>query len=525
MNVLEKFKALFDGLDRVHGKYEIDHDLSSRQEKVQGKAVTIKAPVTIDLFQKHVDGQQGLGIVPIRDDQKCVFGALDIDEYDLDLVALNEEMINLGLPMVMCRTKSGGAHCYLFTSEPIRADILQKKLGEFAEALGFPKIEIFPKQKKLRSNDIGNWINLPYFDAVSGEFDRFAYDAKNKPIMDIAKFVEYGEKMRIDLDELKAIKVEKKKMPFGDGPPCLQTLASRGFPEGTRNTGLFNMGVYARKKFGDDWEDEILAINYKYMEPSLGNQEVQTVIKTLSRKDYGYTCEQEPLCSVCHKEACFGRKYGIGGGDGGAELETMLGSLRKSYSTDMYGEEIQDDMTVWFLDVDGVELQLSTMDLFSQERFRTKCAERLRKLPIKVRPQRWDIILKDKIENAELVLFDAETGTYGHIVSALKEFVTRFGSAETRDEILTGKVWLDDEGYLWFQHQHFWKFLVKNGIYRPRDDGKELHMILRKLGAEKKQLMIDRKANTNKRLWKLKDISVPERDDEMPKPTAPETPY
>lgn len=505
--------------------YQIDKDLSSRQEKVAGKAITLKAPVTIELFQKHIMGEQGLGIVPIRDDQKCVFGALDIDEYDLDLKELNTEMIDAGLPLVLCRTKSGGAHCYLFLSEPIRADIVQTKLKEFAEGLGYPKIEIFPKQKRLKPDDIGSWLNLPYFDAAGGKFDRFAYNAKSEPLMDLGQFVEYAEKMRIDLDELKAVKVKKKRMPFGDGPPCLQTLATRGFPEGTRNTGLLNMGVYARKKFGDDWEDELDKMNQRFMSPSLGSGEVQTIIKSLNRRDYSYTCDQKPICDVCHKQACFGKKYGVGGGDSGAELETMLGDLRKSYSVDMYGDEIQDDMVVWFMDVDGVELQLSTRDLFNQDAFRTKCAERLRKLPMKVRPARWEAILKDKIENAELVKFDAETGTYGHIVSALKDFVSRFGSADTRDEILSGKVWFDDDGAMYFQHKHFWKFLLKQGIYRPRDDGKQLHMILHKLGAEKTQLMIDRKANLNKRVWKVKSLSIPEKDDEMPKAKAPDRPY
>lgn len=524
MNTLERFKGLFNGLDRVHGKFEIDKDLSSRQVKVQGKAVTVKAAVTRELYQKHLDGEQGLGIVPIRDDQKCVFGALDIDEYDLDLVALNEEIQKLGIPFVTCRTKSGGAHCYLF-SEPIRADIVRNKLKDFANALGYPKIEIFPKQKEIKPDGVGSWINLPYFDAVSGNLDRFAFNAKGEPITDVLKFVEYAEHMRITLDELKAIKVEKRDLPFGDGPPCLQTLAMRGFPEGSRNTGLLNMGVYARKKFGDDWEEELEVINHKLMDPPLKSGEVQGIIKSLSRKDYHYTCDQSPICDVCHKDACFGRKYGIGDGDGGAEMETMFGSLRKSVSYNLFGEEIQDENVIWIMDVDGVELQLSTADLFNQDRFRTRCAERLRKLPLKVRPNRWDAMLKDKIESAELIEFPPETGTYGHIVSALKEFTTRFGEAETRDDILAGKVWRDENGCMWFQHNDFWKFLLKSGIYRPRDDGKQLHGILRQLGAEKKQLMIDRKKNMNKLCWCVKDFMTPDRGDEMPEPKGPDTPY
>jgi len=525
VNVLDRFKNLFDGLDRVHGMFEVDKDLSSRQEKVQGKAVTMKAPVTIDLFQKHVSGEQGLGLVPIRDDQKCMFGALDVDDYTLDLLALNAEIQDKGMPLVVCRTKSGGAHCYLFMTEPLRADIMRNKLQEFAEGLGYPKIEIFPKQRKIKPNDIGSWINIPYFDAVSGDFNRFGYDAKGTPMMDLSVFVDYAEKHRITPGDLKDVKIEPKVVPFGDGPPCLQHLATNGFPEGTRNTGLLNMGVYAMKKYGDDWETALDDMNRKYMDPPLGSGETQQIIKSLTRKEYSYTCEQAPLCNFCHKQACFGKKYGIGGGSDGGDLETMLGELRKSYSTDLHGDEIQEEECIWFIDVDGVELQLTTFELFNQDKFRTKCAERLRKLPLKVRPQRWDALLKEKVENAGLVHFDPETGTYGHIVAALKEFCTRFGEAETRDDIMTGKVWTNEEGVMHFRHEYLWKFLLKAGIYRPRDDGKQLHVILKRLGAEKKQLMINRSQNLNKQVWALKEYAVPERDDEVPEAKRPTRPY
>ena len=518
---LHRFRSLYDGLDRVHGKYEIDKDLSSRQKKVTGKAITVKANVTEDLYQMHFEGTQGLGIVPIRDDQRCVFGALDIDEYPIDHAKLVEKIADAGMPLVVCTTKSGGAHCYLFLNEPVRADIVQERLKDFAEALGYPSIEIFPKQKILKANDVGNWINLPYFDVGSGAFDRYALNAMGKPIMDLNAFVEYGEHMRISKDELLAVKVTKADVPFIDGPPCLQRLAESGFPEGGRNSGLLNIGVFCRKKFGDGWEEELDKLNVAHMQPPLGSQEVQTLIKSLSRKEYGYTCNQSPIQSVCAKDACYGRQFGIGGGDGGVELEQMLGGLMKSVSYNLDGDEIQDEKTIWFLTVDGTQLQLSTRELFNQDAFRTKCAERLRKLPMKVRPQRWDALLKDRIESAELIVFDAETGVYGHVVLALKEYLVRRGDGQIRDDILAGKVWQDDDGFQWFRHEFFWEHLVKKGIFRPRDDGKSVHIILRDLGAEKKQLMIDSKKNINKQCWRVKAFATTD----MPEPKTPAMPY
>lgn len=525
MSVFTRFRNLFDGLDRTYGKYEIDHDLSSRTNKVAGKAVTIRSAVTMELYAKHLEGEQGLGIVPIREDSTCNFAALDIDEYDIDHKALRQNINDLGIKAVLCQTKSKGAHIYTFFEEPIRADIIFDKMKKFAAALGYPSIEIFPKQTKMRPNDVGNWINLPYFDCQSGKFDRYAFDDDGKPIMKLEDFVEYAESKRMTLDELKGVKPKPKKMPFDDGPPCLQKLVNdSGFPEGTRNNSLFNLGVYCRKKFNDDWEDKLAEMNFRHMDPPLSNSEVQQVIKSVGRKEYAYTCEQPPINAVCKKEACYGRRYGVGGGIGGADPESMMGGLRKSVTRDLYGEEIQEEEVMWFMDIDGVELQLTTMDLFNQDRFRARCAERLCKLPMKVRPQRWDLILKDRIENAGLVEFPPETGTYGQIVNALRDFITRYGSAETRDDILAGKVWENDDGFLHFQHDAFWEYLVKIGMYRKRDDGKQLHTILKKLGAEKKQLMIDRKLNKNIRVWVVKDFTVPE-DREAGSVNEPKAPY
>ena len=46
-------------------------------------------------------------------------------------------------------------------------------------------------------------------------------------------------------------------------PPCLRILESKGYPEGTRNNGLFNVGVFYRKAFPNDWENLLQKIPSK----------------------------------------------------------------------------------------------------------------------------------------------------------------------------------------------------------------------------------------------------------------------
>jgi hypothetical protein len=50
---------------------------------------------------------------PINQDNLCKFGALDIDTYDLDHKALGAKIRKLKLPLLHCRSKSGGAHLVL----------------------------------------------------------------------------------------------------------------------------------------------------------------------------------------------------------------------------------------------------------------------------------------------------------------------------------------------------------------------------------------------------------------------------
>ena len=51
----------------------------------------------------------------------------------------------------MCRSKSGGAHLFLFTEEPVTAEDLRNKLTQLAAVLGYGNCEIFPKQIKIKT--------------------------------------------------------------------------------------------------------------------------------------------------------------------------------------------------------------------------------------------------------------------------------------------------------------------------------------------------------------------------------------
>jgi len=166
MEIARRFFELYGGLDRAYGSY-IPGQLNETKQKMEGKAQTIASEYRAQLWKQHLSGEKGLGVIPITDQATCNWGAIDIDIYPLDLNELEEKVTRLKLPLIILRTKSGGAHLTLYLSSSISASTVRAKMTEFSVALGYGGVEIYPKQVKLANGrDTGNWLNMPYFDSA-----------------------------------------------------------------------------------------------------------------------------------------------------------------------------------------------------------------------------------------------------------------------------------------------------------------------------------------------------------------------
>jgi len=91
------------------------------------------------------------------------FAAIDINLYPFDHAKLAKQLEEWELPFVVCNSKSGEAHVYVFFSEPEDPVRVIAELRKFSSALGHPDAEIFPKQAKRPLGGYGNYINLPFF--------------------------------------------------------------------------------------------------------------------------------------------------------------------------------------------------------------------------------------------------------------------------------------------------------------------------------------------------------------------------
>ena len=309
MSQIERFMAAFEGSDAAHGQTTIGSQ--RRNGKTEAKSFVVRELLTEEKVKDHLEGKQGLGAIPINRENKCKFAAIDIDTYPIDHKELVVKLALMKIPMIVCRSKSGGAHLFLFLDDWYPAAEIREYLIEIASAIGHSGCEIFPKQDKILSDrgDVGNFINLPYFD--SEQTMRYAVDKTGKDL-GLDDFLNWIDQNRLALSDLEKVDFGTQRKFMEDGPPCLQVIVSTGAMEGVRNKVMFNFGLYLKMKYPDEWQDRFEEANSKYCKPKLPASEIVQLQKQLEKKDYFYQCSEEPMCSYCNKSLCKRRKFGIG---------------------------------------------------------------------------------------------------------------------------------------------------------------------------------------------------------------------
>ena len=464
----QRFTKLFKGLDRAYGKYELPKDLIATDgEKVKGRGITKSEDLLPEHYTRHLLGQSMLGVVPIQDGNRCNFAAIDIDDYEVDHVAVIKRVSELKLPLVATRSKSGGLHLWaFFKNEGVPARAAMTKLEEVSAALGYPGIEIFPKQHQIGPEDVGNWINLPWFQY--DETDRWGWTDEGEEIRDLETWLGYAEDRAVTLKELNRWKVDfddagEADAMFADGPPCLQTLASRGIPEGQRNMTMFPMAVYAHARYPDPAEMEWAVHQYNdhLFDPRMQDREIETIRQQVEHNDYRYPCQQEPIKSVCNRALCLRRKYGVR--LNGTQFN--WGTLWQILPLTNDGKELVDEC-YWRMQLnyneEQVMIDLSTAELMNYRAVHMKVVNARIILP-PMDANDWRNIIEEKMQNVEVVHELEITSSVGELRQHLARFLSmRAAGTEMKVEVLAGKAWLnEDEGMFWFQGEFFKDYLTQ----------------------------------------------------------------
>lgn len=491
-SVAKLFMERFRGLMRAHGTYRLGK--ADASGKVQGQAKTLKAPITVKKWDEHLSGSIGIGVVPIGDDSSCHFGAIDVDVYDLNLENLERRIIEAELPLVVCRTKSGGAHLYLFVSEPTKASLIREKLMEWAVLVGYPNVEVFPKQSQLASeDDVGSWINMPYFGKRTTR-----YAIREGKALTTREFLDYADTMALTSKALSNIQGKQDKALEG-APPCLQHLARAGFPEGTRNQALYNLGVFCKLKFGDEWLDKAKELNKKYVVPPLSDKEATTTLKQLEKKTYFYKCKEPPIVTACSKSLCSKREFGISrsSDDPGIVLDGL--------------QKILTNPPMWMLNVNGKRIQLdSSEELLSQKQFTLSCIDTHNIVPNRIKENAWREIIKGLMERVEEIEAPEDAGPLGQFMFLLEKFCTERSTTDGVEEIMLEKVFIK-EGRMYFQSPHLMMFMDR---HRYRVTSKQAWVFLREVGGEKHRLRVKGKII---RTWSVPEFASVDIDFSTPK--------
>lgn len=450
----KSFSDLFRGYSAKYGVYHISNDPDSVKQK--GRAITVDGPLTEEIWKRHLDGiSPGIGIVPLDENNTCSFAAIDIDVYKgLDYRKIENDCKNL--PVILCKSKSGGVHIYMFFEKPVKAQLAQGRMSEIAAALGFGKAEIFPKQTKRIKDEVGNWINLPYFGSTRKAF----YQGSD---LDLEDFLALANRRLVTEEWLAGFKLMRdgaQGEDYLDGPICLQNIVTRGIPEGTRNHVVFTAGVYFKRKYGSfNFEEKVIEFNQKHCAEPLRNQEVQTIISSVKKKDYGYECNKEPLCQFCDKYACRKREFGIGkNNDGG--MNVILSNLVK----------IKTEPPMWRVDLfNGVDTSTVTLDtiddLLNLRKFRILALERTHAVIPMTKQNKWDETISDLMGTLTEEDAPRDASERGQLLNHLMDFITENENLDpdARDCVLRNQVWLHD-GVYYFRSSVFQNFLQQQGI-------------------------------------------------------------
>lgn len=499
------FSKLFSGYEGAYGEYEVNRTEASGKQL--GKAVTLMRAASLSDYRKHLAGIKGIGIIPLLKNDTCWFGAIDIDiKGDTKLSesheSLEEKVRKLKLPLMMFRSKSNGAHLYLFGKEPISARLMQSRLTEFAAVLGYAGCEVFPKQVTRIQNDgtdFGNWINIPLF----GNTRVGIFEGKE---LDSASSLNTCNYLSITEQELMAFNLPSDSKEFSDAPPCLQKMASVGIGEGNRNNAMFNYALYFRRKYPDDWQDKFHEFNDEKVDPSLSDGEMKELKKQTTRKEYFYTCNTPPLCNFCDKKVCLTRRYGIGNKEGDEEGSYVLPitGLTKYVAGDNKSYR-------WGVSTSEAMLEFTTDELLDLNVHRRKFAELMNFLIPPMKQKDFMKQMQALLNKAETVYDPEDASEEGELISNIESWFTDKGGARNADEMMKRLWWLNPSNdCIYFMLSHLIEFLKQHKKMSSIGRHKISRLLQSYFGAEQTKLLIKGK---RRNVYCMKNF---EFDDDQP---------
>ena len=435
----------------MHGYYGMLGTKPSDRGKITGKAATRRQPVTPELWTAHLEGRERLGIVPITRDSTCWWFCIDVDHYQEaglheDIAARIEE---LNLPLVMTRSKSGGAHLWCFLSEPINAADAIVVAKDFKKRLALPDghVDIFPAQAD--AEDCGNWMNMPYFGDQC-----HATGPDGTGNLTLAEFEKLANETAVLPSDLKIVrksaKAKTSKAPKSQLPPCIDHVIAEGcVPEGHRDNFLTHVAVVYKRAYPDNWEEKVAEFNQEYCDPPLDRAEVRKTVNSVRTKEFGYFCEKVSQI-FCDKAACKKRDFGIKGPDNNDlavdNMEKIDGE-EPIYRVTMYGKTFTIDLDT----------------LFNYQHFRKAVLGACNKFLPNMKNDDWAEVCQGLLDLAEVNEAAPDTQMGERVVANFKRFASGATSESLDAALMRGLPFYDSERHhVIFRGDDFMQLIDRN---------------------------------------------------------------
>ena len=405
----QRFALLFKGKTNTYVRNELPKEKPEPGQKIKTKITNNEGTVDKELLSKHLNGNFGVGICPVNAEGKCWFGVLDIDYYQSKIRRVLHFIKEYQLPLLPFRSKSGGLHVYLMLSKAVSAKTMRETLNQIVYYFsldmlyGKAKVEVFPKQEKAEG--FGSSVTLPYFNAEHPY--TYLLDLDGNPV----PFKEALDYIQKHLTSIDAVKEALEHLPYNDAPPCIQRILISedvGGEDTGRNNFLYSFAVYAKKKWGNGFEDYVKEVNDNFEVP-LEDSVVEQTCTSVREHEYVYKCKDIPCNSFCDKPACRKREFGLGK-DKGHFTGIDYGQLYRYKTAEPY--------YIWKLRLQGQEAWVDVVFkdegyLLDQKNFAKMCVRYLNQAPMQVSNNDWYAVLNSILPNIQDVEVKQESDTSG----------------------------------------------------------------------------------------------------------------
>ena len=520
--MVDEFIKLFSGLKENFGKADMSKaEFDKERNKIKPSYVWAKESLTSTHYQQHLEGKISIGIQPCTKDGKASFGCIDVDPKnykDFNIPILLSYIEKYKLPLVPCRSKSGGLHIYLFLKEAIDAQTMRDSLASILLPLELPRTtEIYPKQVELEpdeeGNISGNFINLPY--QKEKETTRYALNKNNEPLS-LESFIKRAKESQLTSEELEKLitRVEYEILmggdpEFEDGPCCLQRLSKNKIGDG-RDRFMFNYMVFAKKKYKENWPDKVNEAN-KYFSIPWPLKKINDKIKYWSKETANHTCNDEVIGPQCMKHICVKRKFGIKSDV--TSIFPIISGLQKIMSTTPRLR-----FTVEKPDGKPLECEASSPDIFTtQKKLLDLIWLQAHFYPDPLSPKDFRAFLNQVTKDCVTIYPASGTDIKDQLYQHLYTYCINSAQAKTRSDIRGGLCWTEG-GYHHFLFSSFFETLPLKWKLDSRDTG---IIMKEELGVEDDvSYNID---NKTQKVWRLKQMKVDQI--EFKKPQRKESNY